>query len=90
MLTKDIKLSIVIPAYNEEKRISNVISSYTSFFNERYDYELIVVSDGNDDTNNIVKNLIITNDRICLIELPKRQGKGEESLKDLKNQMEIY
>lgn len=84
MLTKDIKLSIVIPAYNEEKRISNVISSYTSFFNERYDYELIVVSDGNDDTNNIVKNLIITNDRICLIELPKRQGKGGGILEGFK------
>lgn len=73
---KNVKLSIIIPAYNEEKRISNVINSYTSFLSDKYDYELIVVCDGNDNTNNIIKDMMISRNSLKLVEFTERQGKG--------------
>jgi glycosyltransferase involved in cell wall biosynthesis len=39
-----VKLSIVIPAYNEEKRIASTLDEYLKFFNE--DTEIIVVLNG--------------------------------------------
>ena len=39
--------SIVIPAYNEEKTISNIIKGIHDIFSElKYIYEIIVVCDG--------------------------------------------
>jgi glycosyltransferase involved in cell wall biosynthesis len=40
-----IKLSIIIPAHNEEKRISNTLEEYGKFFSKKYkkDFEIIVV-----------------------------------------------
>ena len=42
------KLSIVIPAYNEEKRISKTLDSYLTYYTKKYkqDFELIVVMNG--------------------------------------------
>jgi dolichol-phosphate mannosyltransferase len=70
------KLSIIIPAYNEEKRIRKVIDSYSVFFDKKYDYELIIVCDGNDNTAKIVKGITLGNHRIKLLEFSTRQGKG--------------
>lgn len=49
------KLSLIIPAYNEEKRITNVIETYTTFLKPKVDYELIVVCDGTDKTAEIAR-----------------------------------
>ncbi len=70
------KLSLIIPAYNEEKRISRVIDSFSAFFDGKYNYELIIVCDGNDNTAGIVKGMRANNPRIKLLEFAKRQGKG--------------
>lgn len=54
-------LCIVIPAYNEEKRIENTLKSYTSYFNQvknskRLDFKIVVVLNNcSDGTENIVK-----------------------------------
>lgn len=70
------KLSLVIPAYNEEKRIRKVIDSYSTFLDKKYDYELIIVCDGNDNTAVIVKDMMANAPRIKLLEFARRQGKG--------------
>nr|QBM01226.1 undecaprenyl-phosphate 4-deoxy-4-formamido-L-arabinose transferase [uncultured archaeon] len=56
------KLSIIIPAYNEEKRIGKTLEEYLKFFKERKkkkeikDFEIIVVLNGcKDNTGKVVK-----------------------------------
>lgn len=51
------KLSIVIPAYNEENRIGKTLKNYLSYFTKKYknSYELIVVMNGcRDNTAGVV------------------------------------
>jgi len=75
------KVSIVIPAYNEEKRIARTLEGYGSYFNElvrkkALEYEiLVVINNTTDRTEEIVKNLAKTNKKIRYINL-KKGGKG--------------
>jgi len=73
------KLSIIIPAYNEEKRIEKTLTSYVTHFNPRFkkNYEIIVVCDGcKDRTSQIVKNFSGKNKNVRCLESSKRLGKG--------------
>jgi glycosyltransferase involved in cell wall biosynthesis len=72
------KLSLVIPAYNEEKRIKKTLLDYDQFLQSNYEcYEIIVVCDGcYDQTPLIVKNYSKTNNKIKLLEFEHRLGKG--------------
>lgn len=72
----NLSLSLIIPAYNKEKRIREVISSYSSIFSGKYDYELIIVCDGTDNTARIVRDMRVHDQHIKLIEFKERQGKG--------------
>ena len=52
------KLSIIIPAYNEEKRVGETLDGYTKFFKDKLgkDFEILVILNGcKDDTLSIVK-----------------------------------
>ncbi|MDP3994072.1 MAG: dolichyl-phosphate beta-glucosyltransferase [Candidatus Doudnabacteria bacterium] len=53
----NIKLSVVIPAFNESKRISQTLEGTDAYLRKQnYDYEIIVVDNGsNDNTCDIVK-----------------------------------
>ena len=53
------KVSIIIPAYNEEKRISRTLDSYSKFFSKKVkDFEIIVVLNScKDNTLDFVKKL---------------------------------
>lgn len=53
------KLSVVIPAYNEEKRIGATLADVDSYLEKQgYDYEIVVVDNGSaDKTVEVVKNL---------------------------------
>lgn len=74
-------LAIIIPAYNEEKRIRNTLETYSEFFEkvrlkEKVDYSLIVViNKSTDGTEEIVKKFVKKNKRIRYVHLP-RKGKG--------------
>lgn len=92
------KVSIVIPAYNEEKRIGNTLNKYSTYFEELRkcniaDYEIIVViNNTTDNTETIVKEWKKRNSRIRYLSFLKG-GKGYaviEGFKDaLKRDSEI-
>lgn len=74
----DIFLSVVIPAYNEEKRIGPTLESIDTFLsNKPYKYEIIVVDDGStDNTVATVGNHRHYIKNIKLIESDRNHGKG--------------
>jgi len=73
------KLSIIVPACNEEKRIGDMLDAYVPFFTRKYgeDAEFLVVVNGSTDaTDQVVRSYIPDNPRIrCIVE-PDRIGKG--------------
>jgi len=75
------ELSIVIPAYNESRRISPTLKSAITYFSsQNISFEIIVVDDGSsDDTINTCKEIFMSeknaNDH-KIISLSKNKGKG--------------
>ena len=69
-------LSVIIPVYNEEKRIKETIRSLTAFLNKQHhDYELIVVDDGSSDgTLEAAKSL--EGGTVRVFSYPHNCGKG--------------
>lgn len=67
------QISLVIPAYNEEDRIESVLLKYSDSFP---DAEIIVVCDGTDDSQNIIRELSDKYLNIKLFNFEKRLGKG--------------
>lgn len=67
-------LSVVIPAYNEQQRISKTIRKIQEFLDSKnFDYEIIVVDDGSrDNTSTTAQQFKKTK----VIRLGKNQGKG--------------
>jgi len=77
------KISVVVPAYNEEKNIEPTISKIRKDLRD-LDYEIIFVNDGS--TDNTKKELMKTNDkRIRVINLNKRMGKSFALFTGIKN-----
>lgn len=73
------KLSIVIPAHNEEDRLPPVLESYASFYTQRLaeDVEILLVINGStDDTIGIAEDIARRYPIIKVIEEPRRIGKG--------------
>lgn len=71
------KLSVVIPCYNSEKNIRNVINEDIQIFEELNikEYEFILVNDCSPDhTWNTIKELSIQNPRIIAVNLAKNTG----------------
>lgn len=76
------KISIVMPAYNEEKRIVKTLKDYVSFFKNRGDFEILVITDGcTDGTVELVKELSRSHHQVKSKDFPKRLGKGGAVLK---------
>lgn len=68
-------ISIIIPAYNEESRITKTLDTITEYLNHNHiNAEIIVVDDGSSDATAQVANQPDNN--IKVIKQPKNMGKG--------------
>ena len=77
------KVTIVIPAYNEQNRIGTTLQAYCAYFNERkmsepaFDYQLLVALNGcTDNTAHVVQEIAQQEPAVHMIMCP-RAGKGE-------------
>lgn len=69
------KLSIVIPAYNEERTLSEVVSAVRAVDLPGVDREIVIVNDGSSDgTARIMKEL--SGPDLVAVSLPANRGKG--------------
>ena len=73
---KSIRLSIVVPVYNESKRIAGFDKAFEYLKSQPFEYEVIFVDDGSsDNTLNVLKNFSKKN-KIKIISYSQNQGKG--------------
>jgi dolichyl-phosphate beta-glucosyltransferase len=80
-----VSVSIIIPAYNEEKRIGKALHDIIQYFAMKdYEYEIIVVDDGSrDDTGNVVAQA--GNERTRMLHNEVNKGKGYSVRKGMLN-----
>lgn len=79
------EISIIIPAYNEELRISKTLTEFYNYFSKKYSCEFIVVCDGNTDkTPEIVASFSKKHTEVKLLTFPKKLGKGGGVLEGMK------
>lgn len=90
------KISVIIPLYNEEKRILGSLKILENFINKNINIEIIFVSDGsNDKTNQLVKSFISKNKnkkKLKFITYRNNVGKGyaiKKGLLKAKNQWQL-
>lgn len=72
------KLSVVIPAYNEEQRIGKTLEDVSRYLSgQTYQYEILVVNDGSKDgTAATVRKLSGTIPNLRLVDNSDNKGKG--------------
>lgn len=70
------KISVIIPAYNEEKRIEKAIHTVSSYMEENFDdYEIIIVDDGSTDRTK-EKAIAAASSNVLVLSYDKNRGKG--------------
>ncbi len=77
-MEKETYLSVIIPAYNEEKRISATLLDIDRYLSvQNYSYEIIVVNDGSKDkTVKVVEGLKKLIKNLKIIDNKENHGKG--------------
>jgi len=77
-MPEDIYLSVIIPAYNEEKRLPKTLAEIDKYLSKQdYSYEILVVSDGSTDrTVEVTRNLIPKIKNLKVLDYEKNRGKG--------------
>lgn len=72
-----VEFSIIVPAYNEEKRIKPFLQELKSFCGNFRDCEVLFVDDGSkDNTLGMLKRFKKGNKRISIVSYPVNRGKG--------------
>lgn len=71
-------ITIIIPAYNEEKRLPTAVQRISEYCtSQHWDFEIVIAEDGSTDgTINVVNELISKDNRIKSITNKERLGKG--------------
>ena len=80
-------LLLLIPAYNEERRIEPVLRDYARYFKENYPgkFQLVVVLNGcTDDTLGVVRRVSTEYPSVTALEFPGAIGKGGALIEGLK------
>ena len=80
-------LLLLIPAYNEERRIEPVLRDYARYFKEHYQgkFQLVVVLNGcTDDTIGVVRRVGMEYPSVTALEFPEAIGKGGALIEGLK------
>lgn len=80
-------LLLLIPAYNEERRIEPVLRDYAGYFAEHYrgKFQLVVVLNGcTDDTIGVVRRVAVEFPSVSALEFPEPIGKGGALIEGLK------
>ena len=74
----EIKLSVVVPAYNEEHRIGKSLVELDQYLSKQsYAYEILVINDGaKDKTADVVREAAKTVKNLRLIDNKENHGKG--------------
>jgi glycosyltransferase involved in cell wall biosynthesis len=83
----DPSLLLLIPAYNEERRIEPVLREYGSYFQENYrgNFQLVVVLNGcRDNSLGVVRRVAVDYPSIGLLDFPDPIGKGGALIEGLK------
>lgn len=88
-------LSVIIPAYNEAKRISHTLRSVDQYLkNQPYDYEILVVNDGSkDQTSTVVRELGKEIACLRLVDHPDNHGKGwavRQGMKEAQGEVRLF
>lgn len=94
-MQNEIYISIIIPAYNEEKRLSRTLEKVDEYLKKQsFSYEIIVVSDGSKDkTSQVVKDLIPRIQNLRLIDNKENHGKGyvvRQGMLDAKGEYRLF
>ena len=80
------RISIVIPAYNEETRIERTLRALLSYLGSRDDVEILVVMDGcTDRTPELVAKFAEKDHRVIPLVFERRLGKGGALLRGFKS-----
>jgi len=79
---KDINISILVPAYNEGKRIPKFLGELIKFCSQNLEnFEVLIIDDGsNDNTKEVVLDLIKNHRKMKLLRYPENKGKGRAVL----------
>jgi glycosyltransferase involved in cell wall biosynthesis len=80
-------LLLLIPAYNEERRIEPVLRAYGRYFKENYqgDFQLVIVLNGcRDDTIGVVRRVAAEFSSIRALEIEEPIGKGGALIEGLR------
>ncbi|TET05744.1 MAG: glycosyltransferase family 2 protein [Candidatus Atribacteria bacterium] len=83
----DIKISILVPAFNEETRIPKFLKELLKFADNNLEsYEIIVINDGSlDKTKETVLKLITNHNQARLLSYEDNMGKGHAVLQGILN-----
>lgn len=95
MQISDPYLSVIIPAYNEERRITmTLVSIYEYLSRQSYSWEILIVLDGpTDNTLNLVRDFAETRKGIRWINRKENRGKGysvREGMLAAKGQIRLF
>ena len=77
-MVEAVHLTVVVPAFNEERRLPPTLLDMIDYLDKRqFTYEILVVDDGSSDaTAEIVRKFERVRPQVKLIHLPKNGGKG--------------
>tara|TARA_B100001029_G_C14985633_1_gene408785 strand:+ start:288 stop:989 length:702 start_codon:yes stop_codon:yes gene_type:complete len=84
--------SIIVPLFNEEKNIENLVEEITFHLKYLKGYEIILVNDGSTDKTKLVLENLKNKYSICYINLNKNQGQSfaiQQGIIKAKNQIII-